>query len=114
MNRMPGITDQYLLSDDLCHTFCVGQKSYIDVIRLFDGILLWANEMHLAKLSYPSNTDNMKDYLFLNICHFGRCEVELFPGSYVYMSPGILNMTSSSPTKMTNVQKQIIFHVIGI
>lgn len=97
MNRMPGITDQYLLSDDLCHTFCVGQKSYIDVIRLFDGILLWANEIHLAKLSYPSNVDNMKDYLFLNICHFGRCEVELFPGSYVYMSPGILNMTSSSP-----------------
>ncbi len=51
---------------------------------------------NLAKLSYPSNVDNMKDYLFLNICHFGRCEVELFPGSYVYMSPGILNMTSSS------------------
>ena len=40
---------------------------------------------------------NENDYLLLNICHAGRCEVELSPGTYVYMSPGTLNVSASPP-----------------
>lgn len=80
-----------------CQTFCAGRESYIDIVRLWNGILLWANEIHLTKLTCPMDICNANDYLFLNICHAGRCEVELLQGSYVYMSPGVLNVSASPP-----------------
>ncbi len=83
--------------DDARRSFSIDGKSCIDVVPLWDGILLWANEIHRAKLSYPVNVYDNNDYLLLNICHKGRCEVELKQGKFVYMSPGILNVSASTP-----------------
>lgn len=77
--------------------FCVGQDSYLHTAWLWDGILLWANDIHLTRLSYPVTLFDEDAYLLLNICHSGRCEVELSPGSFVYMSPGILNVSMNPP-----------------
>lgn len=83
--------------DDIFHKFHLSQRSNLYVAWLWDGILLWGNEIRLDKLSYPMEMFNENDYLLLNICHAGRCEVELSPGTYVYMSPGTLNVSASPP-----------------
>ena len=83
--------------DDIFHKFHLSQRSNLYVAWLWDGILLWGNEIRLDKLSYPMEMFNENDYLLLNICHAGRCEVELSPGTYVYMSPGTLNVSAGPP-----------------
>ena len=77
--------------------FCVGQDSYLHTAWLWDGILLWTNDIHLTRLEYPVTLFDEDAYLLVNICHSGRCEVELSPGSFVYMSPGILNVSMNPP-----------------
>lgn len=84
-------------ADNCCQTFCVGRESYIDAVQLWNGIILWANDIHLTKLAYPMHVRHTDDHLLLNICHAGRCEVELMQGSYVYMSPGVLSVNTSPP-----------------
>jgi len=91
-----------LLSDhsrkeEFYQRFHLGRGSCLHVAWLWDGILLWGNEIRLGKLSYPRTLFRENDYLLLNICHAGRCEVELSPGSYVYMAPGTLNVSASPP-----------------
>ena len=76
---------------------CVREGSFIHLIRLWHGIFLWANDIHLARLEYPVNVFDEKDFLLVNLCHTGRCEVELAKGGYVYMAPGILNVTACPP-----------------
>ncbi len=76
---------------------CLGGESSLYLIRLWDGIFLWANDIHLSKLAYQVDAFEEKDFLLLNLCHSGRCEVELDGGSYIYMTPGILNVTASAP-----------------
>lgn len=84
-------------ADNRCRTLCVGRESYVDAVRLWNGIILCANDIHLTKLACPVHARYTNDYLLLNICHTGRCEVELLQGNYVYMSPGILNVNTSPP-----------------
>ena len=83
--------------NDYYQKFQLGRGSCLYVARLWDGIVLWGNEIRLDKLSYTMALFNENDYLLLNICHAGRCEVELSQGTYVYMSPGTLNVSASPP-----------------
>lgn len=85
------------MSDEVCRSFCLGEDSSIDVVQLWEGILIWVNDIRIKRLIYPMSTFDTDDYLLLNICHAGRCEVEMVPGNYVYMSPGILNVSASRP-----------------
>lgn len=101
-NRQLEIMKNLLLAehtdeDDVHRTLCVGTNSCLHVAKLWDGIVLWANDIRLTKLSYPTDAYGTNDYLLVNICHSGRCEVELAQGGYVYMSPGILNVSASPP-----------------
>ncbi len=78
--------------------FEIGADSKVCVSKLWNGIVLWANDIHLTRLVYDQKGFCKKNALLINICHFGRCEVELEQGEFVYMSPGILNV-SDSPAK---------------
>ena len=91
------LSSDHTEEDDIYQRFNLGRGSSLYVTWLWDGILLWGNEIRLDKLSYPMTLFNENDYLLLNICHAGRCEVELSPGTYVYMSPGTLNVSASPP-----------------
>ena len=91
------LSSDHTEEDDIYHKFHLSRSSSLYVAWLWDGILLWGNEICLDKLSYPMSLFNENDYLLLNICHAGRCEVELSPGIYVYMSPGTLNVSASPP-----------------
>ena len=91
------LSSSHTEEDDIYQRFNLGRGSSLYVTWLWDGILLWGNEIRLDKLSYPMTLFNENDYLLLNICHAGRCEVELSPGTYVYMSPGTLNVSASPP-----------------
>ncbi len=75
----------------------LGEHSYVYMIQLWEGVYLWANAIHRARLSDQPNAFERYDCLLLNICHKGRCEVELAQGNYVYMSPGILNISAMTP-----------------
>ncbi|MCR5715539.1 MAG: AraC family transcriptional regulator [Lachnospiraceae bacterium] len=75
----------------------LGEHSNVYMIQLWEGIYLWANAIHRARLSDQPNAFAKYDCLLLNICHKGRCEVELAQGNYVYMSPGILNVSAMAP-----------------
>ncbi len=79
--------------------FDIGDYSRLHVVRLWDGIILWANDLHFTRLSYEVREMEDKNCLLLNICHHGRCEVELIQGDYVYMSPGVLNVNAFPPRK---------------
>ena len=91
------LSSDHTEEDDHYQKFHLSGGSFLYVTRLWDGIVLWGNEIRLDKLSYPMALFNENDYLLLNICHAGRCEVELSPGTYVYMSPGTLNVSASPP-----------------
>lgn len=91
------LSSDHTEEDDIYQKFHLSRSSSLYVAWLWDGILLWGNEIRLDKLSYPMSLFNENDYLLLNICHAGRCEVELSPGTYVYMSPGTLNVSASPP-----------------
>ena len=91
------LSSDHTEEDDIYQKFHLSRSSSLYVAWLWDGILLWGNEIRLDKLSYPMSLFNENDYLLLNICHAGRCEVELSPGIYVYMSPGTLNVSASPP-----------------
>ena len=91
------LSSSHTEEDDIYQIFNLSRGSSLYAAWLWDGILLWGNEIRLDKLSYPMTLFNENDYLLLNICHAGRCEVELSPGTYVYMSPGTLNVSASPP-----------------
>ena len=91
------LSSDHTEEDDHYQKFHLSGGSCLYVARLWDGIVLWGNEIRLDKLSYPMALFNENDYLLLNVCHAGRCEVELSPGTYVYMSPGTLNVSASPP-----------------
>ena len=91
------LSSDHTEEDDHYQKYHLSRGSCLYVARLWDGIVLWGNEIRLDKLSYPMALFNENDYLLLNICHAGRCEVELSPGTYVYMSPGTLNVSASPP-----------------
>lgn len=91
------LSSSHTEEDDIYQIFNLSRSSSLYVAWLWYGIMLWGNEISLDKLSYPMTLFNENDYLLLNICHAGRCEVELSPGTYVYMSPGSLNVSASPP-----------------
>ena len=91
------LSSDHTEGDDHYQKFHLNRGSCLYVARLWDGIVLWGNEIRLDKLSYPMALFSENDYLLLNICHAGRCEVELSQGTYVYMSPGTLNVSASPP-----------------
>ncbi len=91
------LSSDHTEKDDIYQKFRLSGSSSLYAAWLWDGILLWGNEIRLDRLLYPKSLFNENDYLLLNICHDGRCEVELSPGTYVYMSPGTLNVSACPP-----------------
>ena len=79
---------QILRLDECSHAF---------ICKLWDGIFLWGNDVHSHHIAYHDYTLNQKDYAVLNICHAGRCEVEMRDDTYIYMTPGLLNINSRTP-----------------
>ncbi len=75
----------------------VSNNSYVHVIKLWDGIIMMANEIYLKKLYYPAKHFDEREITLLNVCHDGRCEVELNTNEYIYMAPGVFNFVNSRP-----------------
>ncbi|MBQ7371375.1 MAG: helix-turn-helix transcriptional regulator [Blautia sp.] len=72
-------------------------SSRIYICRLWDGIYLWANEVHSSHIAYPEYDFQQLEYTVINICHAGRCEIEMRDDSYIYMTPGLLNVNNLIP-----------------
>ena len=73
------------------------EKSEIYVIKLWDGIFLWGNDIHSGHIAYPNMEPEQTDFVVINICHTGRCEVEMLDDTYIYMTPGLLNVNQRVP-----------------
>lgn len=73
------------------------ENSFAYVCRLWDGVFLWGNDVHSPHIPYPDYGPNQGNYAVLNICHSGRCEVEMRDDAYIYMTPGLLNINNRTP-----------------
>jgi AraC-like DNA-binding protein len=78
-------------------TVSVGEASHAHVCQLWDGITLWANDVNMKSISYPGYDLASWEYLLVNICHVGRCEVGMMDDRYVYMAPGMICLSSMAP-----------------
>lgn len=78
-------------------TVSVGEAGHAHVCQLWDGITLWANDVHMKSISYPGYDLATWEYLLVNICHAGRCEVGMLDDRYVYMAPGMICLSSTAP-----------------
>ncbi len=90
--RLPGRPGAAAESGKI-YTFPVGEDSYIHAVKLWPGIVLWANEINLYELSFPVDFAGRINCIIVNQCHLGRCEVQVAEGRFVYMSPGLVNVT---------------------
>lgn len=72
-----------------------GSVTYI--CKLWDGVFLWGNDVHSGRIDYPDHDFDQKNYAVINICHAGRCEVEMQDDTYIYMTPGLLNVNNHEP-----------------
>ena len=57
------LSSDHTEEDDIYHKFHLSRSSSLYVAWLWDGILLWGNEIRLDKLSYPMTLFNENDYL---------------------------------------------------
>ena len=83
---------------DVCMGLQVGEaNSFIYICQLFEGVFLWANEIHTRYLEYPDYDLNRLNYAVINLCIAGRCEVGLMDDTCIYMMPGLLSVNCNEP-----------------
>ena len=59
------LSSSHTEEDDIYQIFNLSRGSSLYAAWLWDGILLWGNEIRLDKLSYPMTLFNENDYLLL-------------------------------------------------
>ncbi len=75
----------------------VGEGGVTYICQLWDGIIIWANSVHLDYIDYPDYGNEDWRYVALNICNGGRCEVNLEGDKYIYMTPGSMCISGEEP-----------------
>lgn len=75
----------------------VGNNVRTHICKLWDGVIIWANEIHLNYIEYPGYDMSNLKFTVLNICQKGRCEVNLVDDKYIYMVPGSLCISNTVP-----------------
>ena len=78
-------------------TISVGKGGTTYVCQLWDGVIIWANSVHMDYIDYPDYGGEDWKYIALNICHEGRCEVSLQGDRYIYMTPGSMCLSGAAP-----------------
>lgn len=75
------------------------EKGTIYLCRPWPGIAVWANKVFMNSLPCDISA---ADYQFvkLNYCIGGRCEVLLENGKYVYLTAGMLSIDCNQPKEM--------------
>ncbi len=91
VNKKPQVTSEDVFRIN------IGKDSYADVCRLWDGVILWGNSVHENKIEFPGYETSDWNYISLNICQKGRCEVKLSNDRYVYMMPGNMCINAEKP-----------------
>ena len=72
-------------------------ESLIYICKLWDGIFVWGNDVHSRHISYPYDGTDQHPFTVINVCHEGRCEIEMQDDIYIYMTPGLLNVNNRVP-----------------
>lgn len=81
-----------------CFVITVGERDSRNyVCRLGEGVIVWANEIHVSDLDLSGQGAVPGDMAVINLCLTGRCEIGLPGGNYVYMMPGLLDISSYKP-----------------
>jgi len=75
----------------------VGEGGVTYICQPWEGIIIWANSVHMDYIDYPNYDEKNWRYLALNICNEGRCEVSLQGDRYIYMMPGYICMSATAP-----------------
>ncbi|MCR5581058.1 MAG: AraC family transcriptional regulator [Pseudobutyrivibrio sp.] len=75
----------------------VGAGGDTYICQLWEGIIIWANSVHMEYIDYPDYEGDGWRYVALNICNEGRCEVSLKGDKYIYMVPGSICISSTAP-----------------
>lgn len=71
------------------------EKGCLYLCRLWPGISVWMNEVHMHSL--PSEMLTEYPFLKMNYCTSGRCEALLENGRYVYLEEGDLSVDRNAP-----------------
>ncbi|MBR1863812.1 MAG: helix-turn-helix transcriptional regulator [Ruminococcus sp.] len=74
-----------------------GTKSRNYVCRLWDGVYLWGNEIYEHFIPESLCRIWHLNIAAVNLCIDGRCETALENDTFVYMSPGLLNINTNAP-----------------
>lgn len=74
-----------------------GTNSRNYICRLWEGVYLWGNEIYEHFI--PEELCSMWELNIaaVNLCMKGRCETALENDTFVYMSPGLLNINTNAP-----------------
>ena len=71
-----------------------GEQGHMRILPLFPGISLSHNNIHMH--SIPFNEKVKVNYLLINYCIEGRCEVNLGNKGFVFMEKGYLSVDSNN------------------
>ena len=74
-----------------------GTKSRNYICRLWEGVYLWGNEIYEHFISEKLCSMWELNIAAINLCISGRCETALENDTFVYMSPGLLNINTNAP-----------------
>ena len=74
-----------------------GTKSRNYICKLWEGIYLWGNEIYEHFISEKLCGMWELNIAAINLCISGRCETALENDTFVYMSPGLLNINTNAP-----------------
>ena len=92
------LNKQSTLQDTVCQAVQIGLgRSLLHICPLWDGVYLWSNEIYDDHLDYPLHDLNSRNYIVINLCIDGRCEVVCENNNYIYVVPQLLNINSQTP-----------------
>lgn len=89
-SQQRGVTDGRVVRQ----AYVGGGDSHLYVCPLWDGVFLWANEIHDSYLNDSEYDLNRLNYAVLNLCIAGRCEVSADEQTYIYVTPGLININN--------------------
>lgn len=75
-------------------TFCQGEEEGLMMMfELFPGIYLSHNDFHMHEV--PIDETKKNDFLLINYCQAGRCEINLDEKGYLFVEQGYLSIDTS-------------------
>lgn len=79
-----------------------GTRSRNYICKLWEGIYLWGNEIYDHFIDESLCGMWRFNIAAVNLCISGRCETALENDTFVYMSPGLLNINTNGPKEGYN------------